>query len=104
MNGNNKKKDHENYKKRDFALITVMFLVKGKQTNKRTRKIAYSLENTNFGYSLVKRAFHIVLWLPERKKKKTPAYCKVVSEILRMKEPGINIYIKATNAAKDKAF
>ena len=80
-----------------------MFLVKGKQTNKRTRKIAYSLENTNFGYSLVKRAFHIVLWLPERKKK-TPAYCKVVSEILRMKELGINIYIKATKPAKDKAF
>jgi len=33
-----KLKDHENYNKRDFALITIMFLVKRKQTNKQTNK------------------------------------------------------------------
>lgn len=50
-----------------------------KKTNKQTTKIAYSMENINFGYSLVKRAFRLVLWLPERKNK-TPAYCMVCLE------------------------
>lgn len=32
-----KLKDPDNYNKRDFALITVMFLVKRKQTNKQQK-------------------------------------------------------------------